>query len=44
MRVCMPNELPGDAVAPGLWTTLRVATTGSVTGEQNIHTPGHSES
>lgn len=44
MRVCMPNELPGDAVAPGLWTTLRVTTTGSITGEQNTHTRGHSES
>ena len=44
MRVCMPNKLPGDAVAPGLWTTLRVTTTGSITGEQNIHTLGHNES
>lgn len=43
MRVCMPR-LPGDAVAHSLWTTLGVTTTGSITGEQNTHTRGHSES
>ena len=44
MRFYISNELPGDAVAAGPWTTLWVTMTWSTIGEQNVHTHGHDES